>query len=62
MQVDMTVRRVTDEERQREALALAARSRELLATSRAHREYVDRTLAEALYEIRRVLLQIRRGY
>ena len=62
MQVEMSRVRNTDEEWQREVDSLLARSRDLLSTSKEHRERVDRTVAEAVSNIRRALLQLRRGY
>jgi hypothetical protein len=60
MQVDMPVTEDTNEEWQREVDAILARSRELLSTSKEHRERVDRTVAQATSNLRRTLLQLRR--
>ena len=62
MQVEMIGARDSDEEWQRRADAILAQSRALLSTSKEHREHVDRTVAEAGRNIRRALLQLRRGY
>jgi hypothetical protein len=62
MQVEMTETRDTNDQRQREIDTFVAQSRALLATSKEHREYVDRTVAEAVRNVDRALAQLRRGY
>jgi hypothetical protein len=62
MQVKMQGSRDIEDARQREIDELVARSRELLSTSKEHRERVDRAVAKSLRTIRRALLESRRGY
>jgi hypothetical protein len=62
MQVEMSAVRDTEAARRRTIDELVAQNRELLSTSKEHREHVDRTVAKSLRTIRRALLERRRGY